>query len=1381
MEVIGGLGSIASLIGSVASAAKTLSNLKERYGYAPLNISLVSSSLWTVKAALEAIHDWRSSTRDTSLHSDQLDQNLSVSIESCAVLVAVIERKLGETDLIKPSVFDKMRFVRLDDVFKDFAGSMDTQVRALQLLLTIFQCRTMTEQNEKLQRRQTVKLFRAVRKSTAILSYEDKDIEDAASILSEAPSVNFEMDPILMRHQNYQRSYPKLYDRMMRSYPSRQSSILTVRAPRNEPQSPGSKRHKRNKSFNDDALFDEQFGLPFLGIPFKGETAPPESESETEVEDGQSGSDDESESGFDEKIPLETIQEQIASIIREQKAVKSEVDRPETEGNSDLDDKASIPRPEEEILVDEVAQDAVVDPREAGRADCPKEESAFPLAAPSIPVSAIPVSTTTHHQSMPILKPEPAAEPAPQLPSEEMSTRSWHASDHSDLYDDSADEDPSVERPGEIDIATRAPDLNVEDEVANVSTQEPDDTSHQKIEPDAMKPRQLEVSPDSEIEPKDQPPDHGKAYIDPIHINFGPDIDLNIGPGSASRFDAQSTLALENLEQREPSHTNLNDIVAPVGLAQPVLKSEAIDPFRDPPHDSNVTTLEIDDVVDLVVQDRDYKLEQSSTTPVEETSGREILAAQRVFPGPASTRQGQLLPTLETSFEATPRSSTSSITKSPEHLSVRPLSPIQPDSSDSRDSSGTTVGPTVPSLPTSPTRPPPPPPISKPSPVSNGPLLPESEAIRRFAEKRGNLRGFTRLSSKLRPRPPVPKVSFEDILANEKFDGNDPASPRPSYSPTRGSNMEGSIASSADSTVSSLQSRGQSTNMTEATSINTVIGESLPIERSLSKERKRVETIDSLRLQVKTDKSKNRLSRFSSMLGLKGLGDRQDKLKSLALAAESGDLAQLSICLRAFDKPSDIHKEITMGNEKTPRTAFMRAAASGSIACLEEFTKYGPDCTTTDKNGRTALHYALESRHAEAAQWLLFFQQGIKKATSQESANLATMADKEGITPVHMAAGLDETDTFEILLDMGAELKIQDNSGRIALHYAIQKQTFTTVDYILSRGGDVEAIDSEGTTPLMLAAKVNGSNIVHLLLENGAEKSKQDSNGDYAMHHAARQGSLNIVESLFLTLDDLEVKNNRGERPLHLAAAGNHSRVVRALARITDCQINAWTDPPPMKYGTRSKLGLIETSTKLASTPLHYACANGSYDAAEVLVTQGVNVNANQEDGTSPLMLACESGSFGLAQLLLSQAANPNCARAEDGLTALHIACKNDDLPLTRLLIDRGADLRAKLTTKNEETAIGYALRENPPTKRNAAHYLINYLNAAMAVTAGTGNITKSTPNVRTMNSTSQGQSTQTTTITRTTEVQGYFGPGDFNPTLPPSYLESEAQIDRNR
>ena len=151
--------SVVALIGGVTTVATMLKKLKDKYDYSALNITIITGSLWTVKAALEAIREWRSVTNDTSRPSQQLDQDLQVSLESCAVLVAVVERKLGESNLLKPSVYDKLRFIQLDSLFKDFTANLDAQVRALQLLLTIFQCRTATEQTATLQRRDTRKVF----------------------------------------------------------------------------------------------------------------------------------------------------------------------------------------------------------------------------------------------------------------------------------------------------------------------------------------------------------------------------------------------------------------------------------------------------------------------------------------------------------------------------------------------------------------------------------------------------------------------------------------------------------------------------------------------------------------------------------------------------------------------------------------------------------------------------------------------------------------------------------------------------------------------------------------------------------------------------------------------------------------------------------------------------------------------------------------------------------------------------------------------------------------------------------------------------------------------------------------------------------------------
>lgn len=139
MEVIGAAAGVVGLVSSVARVATTLSNLQQRYSYAALNITFIASSLWTTKAALEAIGAWRASSTDTSQSSQQLDIDVDVSLQSCALLVAIIERKLVEMKLDQPTFLDKARFLALDDIYKDFTSNLDSQIRALHLLLTIYQ------------------------------------------------------------------------------------------------------------------------------------------------------------------------------------------------------------------------------------------------------------------------------------------------------------------------------------------------------------------------------------------------------------------------------------------------------------------------------------------------------------------------------------------------------------------------------------------------------------------------------------------------------------------------------------------------------------------------------------------------------------------------------------------------------------------------------------------------------------------------------------------------------------------------------------------------------------------------------------------------------------------------------------------------------------------------------------------------------------------------------------------------------------------------------------------------------------------------------------------------------------------------------------------
>lgn len=202
MEVVGGISGIITLVSAVTKLAKQLNDVRDRYNSVALNTTLVASQLNTIRAALEALHEWRSNDRTDTDQSKQLDTDLGVSLSCCAILITVIDGKLGESGYT-PGMKQKIRYVWLEDILKEYLSNLEGQVRALQLLLTIYQCKTATEQRQRLERAESRRIIENVRVETQTLRTENKDFSDAASVLSLDPSVNFDFDAVLMRHPAY--------------------------------------------------------------------------------------------------------------------------------------------------------------------------------------------------------------------------------------------------------------------------------------------------------------------------------------------------------------------------------------------------------------------------------------------------------------------------------------------------------------------------------------------------------------------------------------------------------------------------------------------------------------------------------------------------------------------------------------------------------------------------------------------------------------------------------------------------------------------------------------------------------------------------------------------------------------------------------------------------------------------------------------------------------------------------------------------------------------------------------------------------------------------------------------------------------------------------
>ena len=138
MEVIGGVSGVITVISGVAKLSKNLNEIRDRYRVVALNTALVASQLSTIRAALEAIADWRRTADSTSQYSKQLDEDLAVSLNCCAILVTVLNSKLVESGF-KPGMKSKIKYLWLEDVLKEYLSNLEGQVRALQLLLTVFQ------------------------------------------------------------------------------------------------------------------------------------------------------------------------------------------------------------------------------------------------------------------------------------------------------------------------------------------------------------------------------------------------------------------------------------------------------------------------------------------------------------------------------------------------------------------------------------------------------------------------------------------------------------------------------------------------------------------------------------------------------------------------------------------------------------------------------------------------------------------------------------------------------------------------------------------------------------------------------------------------------------------------------------------------------------------------------------------------------------------------------------------------------------------------------------------------------------------------------------------------------------------------------------------
>ncbi|RYP74590.1 hypothetical protein DL771_002856 [Monosporascus sp. 5C6A] len=326
----------------------------------------------------------------------------------------------------------------------------------------------------------------------------------------------------------------------------------------------------------------------------------------------------------------------------------------------------------------------------------------------------------------------------------------------------------------------------------------------------------------------------------------------------------------------------------------------------------------------------------------------------------------------------------------------------------------------------------------------------------------------------------------------------------------------------------------------------------------------------------------------------------------------------------------------------------------------------------------TLLHYC--SRHGLLNAIKLLPDQGVA-VDSQ---------DKEGHTPLSLAALHGHREVVVLLLEMGAQADCKSKRGHTPLMYAVRSGYEEIVNILLAKDIDVDrhvdVADTKGRTALSYAAENGHVKIVRLLLERAVIVDNKDQKGRTPLSYAAENGHIAAMQLLFERDARADTKTKWGHTPLVYAAENGHPEVVHLLLT-KDVNVNSqgWYGRTPLSWAAGNghedtvkpllDTGEADVNSKDYDerTALSRAAENGCEKVVKLLLDANGDVDSRDEEGRTPLWYAAADGHREVIQLLLEAGANVN-ARDNRGWGPLWFAGENKHPEVVQLLLDAGAE-----------------------------------------------------------------------------------------------------------
>ena len=301
---------------------------------------------------------------------------------------------------------------------------------------------------------------------------------------------------------------------------------------------------------------------------------------------------------------------------------------------------------------------------------------------------------------------------------------------------------------------------------------------------------------------------------------------------------------------------------------------------------------------------------------------------------------------------------------------------------------------------------------------------------------------------------------------------------------------------------------------------------------------------------------------------------------------------------------------------------------------------YRHDRTGWDWIGAPPIHFAVYFGQKAAVSFLL----------SREGADIDAK-DAAGTTALHAAAWTGNEKLLQMLLRKGADASICDYDGWNAAIYAMI-QGHERIPQLLAGGsGDADGLVAESCM-LRLAAKLGNADTVLRMLVRHQNTAQAPETTDFllteALVGAAEGGHVELLENLLAKGARADGPDQSGCTALHWAGWGGHAEIG-----------NQMYDEDAHSHGSDEDDERADDEDGPASRPHELV--------VEMLVREGADINARNNQGCTPLHWVAGAGSAPMIRCFLGHGASVD-EEDNTGRTPIDRARETKDEEILELL-----------------------------------------------------------------------------------------------------------------